>query len=104
MNVSGISDMSGNPPSVAIDSDSDTSDDNLEESDQLASAIISDAPAAQSIGFDVDIDININSRALRDMVATAPIIEDGVTPVVRAPTALELSVTGGDWCTALESW
>jgi hypothetical protein len=104
MNVLGVSDMSGNPPWVTFDSDSDTSDDNLEEFDQLASAIISDTPATQSIGFNVNIDININSCTLRDMVATVPIIEDGVTPVVHAPTVPELSVTGGDWCTVLESW
>jgi hypothetical protein len=80
----------------ASDSDSDSED---EESNWLATAL--DSPV-QSVHFDFDIDIDINSHTLRDMVATAPIIEEVVAPV-RAP-AVKASVQDSDWHTRLDSW
>ena len=88
----------GNPV-VVSDSDSD-SDDDSEEPDWPATTF--DTPV-QPIHFDVDVDINLDSSALRDMVVTAPIIEERVTSV-HAPAASESSVMSGDWRTTLDSW
>ena len=93
------SDSSIGNPVVVSDSDSDSNDDS-EEPDWFATTFDT---LVQPIHFDVDVDINLDSSALRDMVATVPIIEDRVTSV-HAPTVLESSVMSGDWRTRLDSW
>jgi len=82
---------------IVSNSDSDSDD---KEPDWPAMTF--DTPV-QSTYFNVDVDINLDSSALRDMVAMAPIIEERVTSM-HAPTVPGSSVMSGDWCTTLDSW
>jgi len=92
-----LSDSSIGNPIIVSDSDSDSDD---KEPDWPATTF--DTPV-QSTYFNVEVDINLDSSALRDMVATAPIIEERVTSV-HAPAVPGSLVMSGDWRTTLDSW
>jgi len=80
-----LSDSSIRNPIIVSNSDSDGDD---EEPDWPATTF--NTPV-QSTYFDIDVDINLDSSALRDMVATAPIIEERVTSV-HAPAVLGVRI------------
>lgn len=80
------------------ESDSDTNghieSDNKEEpdddpvNDAQGEAIEADEDVpAQPVGFEIDPDININSKALRDMIADSPVTPEPAAPLSTATAA-----------------
>jgi hypothetical protein len=68
-----------------------------ESEDETETNVASGTAPPQAIAFEIDTEIDINSTALRDMVAVEPVVREEVRPQKETPKVMQRVTVAPNW-------